>query len=90
MENNNRFERNQFTFYKSFYEVFEEVGKVANESTQLKLYKAVIRFGLYGADTDLRDDSKLADSIYKLIRPILASGRKKAETRKNNLLKKQI
>ena len=66
-------ERKQFTFYESFYDA---VSMISKKSDRLDLYEAIIRYGLRQEEpTGLSVNAALA---FKLVRPVLDSGRKKA------------
>lgn len=63
-------ERLSFTFYRSFYEAIEDLPK----SKQLEVYRAIMRFGLDGEDTEL---AGVSAAVFKIIRPILEKNLKK-------------
>ena len=71
-----RIDREQFTFYKSF---FLAIRRVRSKTRRCDLYDAVCAFALTGEDTPL-DDS--VAGLYELMRPNLAAGRKKAKSGK--------
>ena len=57
-------ERSSFTFYRSFFKAIESLPK----SKQLEVYRAVVRFGLDGEDSEL---AGVSAAIFEIIRPIL-------------------
>ena len=63
-------ERSSFTFYRSFYEAIEDLPK----SKQLEVYRAIMRFGFNGEDTEL---AGVSAAVFKIIRPILEKNLKK-------------
>ena len=63
-------ERLSFTFYRSFYEAIEDLPK----SKQLEVYRAIMRFGFDGEDTEL---AGVSAAVFKIIRPILEKNLKK-------------
>ena len=54
--------KESFIFYRSFYEAIEDLP----EKEQLKLYKAIIKYGLEDEESELTGVSK---TIFKLIKP---------------------
>ena len=64
--------RNQFTFYRSYYDAIQELGK----KDQSAIILAVCAYALY--EEEPRGLSPAASTAFKLIRPTLDSGRKKA------------
>lgn len=66
--------RNQFTFYKSYYDAIQELPK----RDQSALILAVCAYALY--ETPPKGLSVAASTAFKLIKPTLDSGRKKAES----------
>lgn len=71
-----KIDREQFTFYKSF---FLAIHRVKSKTRRCDLYDAVCTFALTGEDMPL-DDS--VAGMYELMRPNLAAGRKKAKSGK--------
>lgn len=71
-------ERNQFTFYKSF----EEAISMIPEDEQLKLYRGISRYSLFGEDPDEMPESlsMMGKLAWNLIFPILQSARRKSES----------
>ena len=64
--------RNQFTFYRSYFEAIEPLPKKDRSAIIL----AVCEYGLY--ETEPKGLSPVAMACFNLIRPTLDSGRKKA------------
>ena len=71
------FSRNQFTFYRSFYEAVLKVPK----KDRLPVLTALIAYGLDGAEPETEGLSDSAKIALIMIRPTLRSGRMKAEAR---------
>lgn len=71
-------ERNQFTFYRSYYEALKHLPKRDQTSVLL----ALIGYALDEQEPSL---SGVALSVFTLIRPTLDNGRKKAENRLNKI-----
>lgn len=66
--------RNQFTFYKSYYDAIQELPK----RDQSALILAICAYAIY--ETPPKGLSIAAHTAFKLIKPTLDSGRKKAES----------
>lgn len=66
--------RNQFTFYKSYYDAIQELSK----KDQSALILAVCAYAIY--ETLPKGLSCAASTAFKLIKPTLDSGRRKAES----------
>lgn len=66
--------RNQFTFYRSYYDAIQELGK----KDQSSLILAVCAYALY--EEEPMGLSAAASTAFKLIKPTLDSGRRKAES----------
>ena len=66
--------RNQFTFYRSYYDAIQELSK----KDQSALILAVCAYAIY--ETLPKGLSNAASTAFKLIKPTLDSGRKKAES----------
>lgn len=67
-------ERNQFTFYRSYYEALQ--GLPARERE--KVLMAILAYALDEREPDL---TGIAQSVFVLIRPTLDAGRNKAKSR---------
>ncbi len=72
-------ERSQFTFYRSFFESILTLPK----SRRLQAFEAICRYGLDGEEPEELTGASAA--LFLLARPVLASGRMKAGTRKKEL-----
>lgn len=68
--------RNQFTFYRSYYDAIQELPK--EERADIVL--AICGYGLYEAEPE--GLSAVGSAFFKLARPTLDSGRRKAENGK--------
>lgn len=66
--------RKQFTFYKSYYDAIQELSK----RDQSALILAVCAYAIY--ETPPKGLSNAASTAFKLIKPTLDSGRRKAES----------
>lgn len=66
--------RNQFTFYKSYYDAIQELPK----RDQSALILAICAYAIY--ETPPKGLSIAASTAFKLIKPTLDSGRRKAES----------
>lgn len=66
--------RNQFTFYRSYYDAIQALSK----RDQSALILAVCAYAIY--ETEPKGLSIAASTAFKLIKPTLDSGRKKAES----------
>lgn len=66
-------ERDYTPFFKSFEEAISDI---QDEKTQLSLYRAIVRYGLYGEEPTL---TGLAATLWKLILPNLKNNRKQFE-----------
>lgn len=71
-------DRNQFTFFRSYYEVLAELPEAEFKAAVM----AICAFALDGAEPEL---TGLPSTIFRLIRPVLESGRRRA---KGNALSK--
>lgn len=67
--------RGQFTFYASYLEAVEQLPK----SRRLETLQGLIRYGLYGEEPTALQGASL--SVFRAVRPHLASGRTKAANR---------
>ena len=65
--------RNQFTFYRSFFEVVEQLP----QDEQLGMLCAIVRFGLYGVEPE--ELSPIQQVAFTALRPNLLTGRNKAQ-----------
>lgn len=69
-------ERQQFTFYKSFYEAIRQLSK----KDQLAAYTALCEYALFGTEPKLSGN---AGAVLLAFKPNLDASRKKAEARAN-------
>lgn len=76
MDNEKKTRREQFTFYRSYYEAL----KVLPKREQVNVVLAICAYALDEEEPDL---SGVALSVFTLIRPTLDSGRNKAMNRMN-------
>lgn len=60
-------QRNTFTFYASFEEAINDIEQ-SDKETQLMLYRAICRYGLYKEDPKLTGIAKI---VWRIIEPIL-------------------
>ena len=68
--------RKQFTFYRSYYDAIQQLGK----RDQAAIILAVCAYAIY--ETEPEGLSPAASTAFQLIRPTLDSGRKKADSGK--------
>ena len=68
-------ERNQFTFYRSFWEGARRL----SQKDRLAVLEAIIEYGLNGRERELTGRQ---EGIFVLIRPVLDTGRKRAKVGK--------
>lgn len=79
--------RKQFTFYQSYAEA---VARIRKKADRADAYDAIVNYALYGAEPDLDNLSDSAAIAFGLIRPVLDTGRKKAQRKaKDNEKKKE-
>lgn len=65
-------EREQFTFYRSFYDAISEL----DDEAQLAAYRSIASYALTG---ELPQLSGIASAVFKLVRPVLDTAAKKSE-----------
>ena len=70
-------ERNQFTFYASF---FKAVTLIPRATERCRVFEAICRYGLYGEEPNHERLGNSGVMAWQLIRPILESGRRKADS----------
>lgn len=73
-QSNNR--RDYFPFFASFEDAINEID---DEAVKLALYKAIVRYGLYGEEPALQG---IAHTMWVLMKPNLISSRKQYENGK--------
>lgn len=71
--------RDQFTFYASFARA---IGRIKKAADRCEAYDAIIRYALYGEEPDLNSMADAAAITFDLIRPVLDTAAKKAESGK--------
>lgn len=79
--------RNQFTFYRSF---FEAVFKIKNKAARAEAYDAICKYALFNDAPDVDKMSDAAAIAFMLIKPNLDASRRKAKSGKNGGSTKQI
>lgn len=79
-------ERNQFTFYRSFYEAIRRIRKDADRA---KAYDAICAYALYGEAPNLDKLPDAAAIAFDLIKPNLDASKRKAENGKKGGIGKQ-
>lgn len=77
--------RKQFTFYQSYAEA---VARIRKKADRADAYDAIVNYALYGTEPDLEKLSDSAAIAFGLIRPVLDTGRKKAQRRTKDNEKK--
>ena len=70
------FERNQFTFYKSFLTTIE--GLKTNKE-KLQAYRLICTYAIYGSEPDLETVNPGAATVFRAVQPILDRARTRAE-----------
>lgn len=79
-------ERNQFTFYRSFYEAIRRIRK---DGDRAKAYDAICSYALYGTEPDMDKLPDAAAIAFDLIKPNLDASKRKAESGKRGGSEKQ-
>jgi hypothetical protein len=74
-----KIERNQFTFYKSFY---DSIQKIKKASDRAKAYDAICEFALYEKMPDVDSLPDTVSIVFTMVLPNLEASRKKAEAGK--------
>ena len=70
------FERNQFTFYKSYFTTIEEF---KTNTEKLQAYRLLCAYALFGSEPDLNAIKPGAATFFRSIRPVLDRARTRAE-----------
>ena len=78
--------RNQFTFYRSF---FEAVFKIKSKAARAEAYDAICKYALFNNAPDVDKMSDAAAIAFMLIKPNLDASRRKAKSGKNGGTSKQ-
>ena len=73
-------ERNQFTFYRSFWESIE---KLPTNKEKLQAYQLICRFAITGDEPELNGIKPTAATVFRIARPILETAHKRANLAKN-------
>ena len=68
-------ERNQFTFYRSFWESIE---KLPTNKEKLQAYQLICGFALNGVEPELEGKKLTAATVFRVIRPVLETAHKRA------------
>ena len=79
--------RNQFTFYRSF---FEAVFKIKSKTARAEAYDAICKYALFNDAPDVDKMSDAAAIAFMLIKPNLDASRRKAKSGKNGGSTKQM
>ena len=69
-------ERNQFTFYSSFWKA---VARIKNKSARCDAYDAICRYAITGEEPDVDSLPDSAAIVFEMIKPNLVASRRKAE-----------
>lgn len=72
--------RNQFTFYRSFFDSIQRIKKLADRA---KTYDIICQYALFGIEPDLDELPDSVAIVFTMVKPNLESGRKKAESGKH-------
>ena len=72
--------RNQFTFYRSF---FEAVSKIKSKAARAEAYDAICKYALFNDAPDVDKMSDASAIAFMLIKPNLDASRRKAKSGKN-------
>ena len=78
--------RNQFTFYRSF---FEAVFKIKSKAAKAEAYDAICKYALFNDAPDVDKMSDAAAIAFMLIKPNLDASRRKAKSGKSGGSSKQ-
>ena len=69
-------ERNQFTFYRSFWESIE---KLPTNKEKLQAYQLICHFAITGEEPELNGIKPTAATVFRIARPVLETAHKRAE-----------
>ncbi len=72
--------KNQFTFYRSFWEVIE---KLPTNKEKLQTFEILCQYGLEGKEPDLKAVKPTAAAIYCIAKPIMDTAPQRAEKLRN-------
>ena len=68
--------RDQFTFYKSF---LDGISRIRNKEERCEAYDAIVNYALCEVEPNLDDLPDIVALAFIMVKPVLDSGRKKAE-----------
>jgi len=71
--------RNQFTFYRSF---FESIENLKTNKEKLQAYQLICRYALDREVPDLESAKPCAATVFRIARPVLDTAHKRAEQAK--------
>ncbi len=74
-------ERNQFTFYRSFY---ESIQKLQTNKEKLQAFELICGYGLNQTKPELETQKPCAAMVFEICQPILDAAHKRAEQAKKN------
>ena len=69
-------QRNQFTFYRSFWETIENL---PTNKEKLQAYQVICGYGLDGIEPDLKTKKPTAATVFQIAKPILQTAHQRAE-----------
>lgn len=70
-------QRNQFTFYSSFWEAIE---KLPTNKEKLQAFQMLCDYALNQTEPELNGKSSSAATVFRMARPILERAHRRAET----------
>ena len=74
--------RKQFTFYHSFMETIE---KLPTNKEKLQAYQMICLYALDGIEPDLSAKKPTAATVFRIVRPVLDTARKRSERAVNRM-----
>ena len=69
--------RNQFTFYRSF---FDSIEKLRTNAEKLQAYRAICQYALYEKPPEPEAIKASAQAVFYIAQPILDTARKRSRT----------
>ena len=72
-------ERNQFTFYRSFWESIE---KLPTNKEKLQAYQLICHFAITGEEPELNGIKLTAATVFRIAKPILETAYKRSSLAK--------
>ena len=73
-------ERNQFTFYRSFYDGIE---KLPTKKDKADAYRLICHYAIYGEEPELLSRARPAvATLFAVVKPVLDTAHKRAELAK--------